>query len=102
MNTFFVSLDKLFGRKQQHLDDQLGKPLPMDLTAMVTPGSQIHASVVMLPVRVRATGRRQNLAPRPVREQRLGYKAYLLFGVSKASVPAELSWARDAMCKFFR
>jgi hypothetical protein len=51
---------------------------------------------------VSATGRRQKLAPRPVRDQHLGYKAYLLFGVSKASVPAERSWARDAMCSFFR
>ena len=106
MNTFFLGLDKLLGKKRRrldnHLGEQLGNQLPMDLAAMVTPDSQIHAAVVMLPVLVRATGRRRNLAPRPVQEQRLGYKAYLLFGVSKASVPAELFWARDAMCKFFR
>ena len=93
MNTFFIGLDKLLSK---------GDELNMALAAMVTPGSQIHATVVMLPVRVRATGRRRNLAPRPVRDQRLGYKAFLLFGVSKASVPAERSWARDAMCTFYR
>lgn len=92
MNTFFVGLD-LLGRTRN---------LVQDLTAMVAPGSQIHTSLVMLPVPVSATGRRQNLAPRPVRDQRLGYKAYLLFGVSKASAHADSLWARDAMCSFFR
>ena len=93
MNTFFIGLDNLFGRKRN---------VTKNFTAMITPGSQIHTSVVMLPVPVSATGRRQNLAQRPVRDQHLGYKAYLLFGVSKASVLAEPSWARDAMCSFFR
>jgi hypothetical protein len=94
MNTFFfVGLDKLLCHRRNPSNG---------LTAMVTPGTHIHTSVVMLPVPVSATGRRQKLAPRPVRDQHLGYKAYLLFGVSKASVPAERSWARDAMCSFFR
>ena len=92
MNTFFIGLD-LFGRARN---------LVKDLTAMVAPDTKIHTSVVMLPVPVSATGRRQNLAPRPMRDQRLGYKAYLLFGVSKASAHADPSWARDAMCTFFR
>jgi len=95
MNTFFIGLNHLFGRKRRVVSDQ-------DLFAMVAPGTQIHTSVVMLPVPVSATGKRQNLAPRPVRDQHLGYKAYLLFGVSKASSYAEPSWARDAMCSFFR
>ncbi len=93
MNTFFIGLDYLFGHRRD---------ATRNLTAMVAPGSQIHTSVVMLPVPVGRTGRKQTLAPRPVRDQRLGYKAYLLFGVSKASTHAESSWARDAMCTFFR
>lgn len=92
MNTFFIGLDLLSRTRN----------LTRAVTAMVAPDSRIHASVVMLPVPVSAAGRRQNLTPRPVRDQRLGYKAYLLFGVSKASAHADSTWARDAVCALFR
>ena len=99
MSSFFVALENLlrWNRGQRR---NYNKKLPMNLTAMVAPDTNIEMSVVMLPVPARGRGRSKLPASESVEEQRLRYKAFLLFGVSSASEDAEPMV--DSISSFFR